>query len=318
MEKLKQFDRKQLIRDFGLIIIFALVVIGLCIASDTFRMPRNLLNVLKQASVNGILAMGMMLVVLTGGIDLSMGSIVGFAGVCAAMFAHPDQFPLIIAVGAALVAGGLIGMVNGVGVSYGGLPPFIITLGTMSVARGLALVISGGIPVIDLTPEFEAISSATPFGIPILSFSLIGIVLVCAFLLTKTVFGRHVYSIGGNATAAEVSGINVKKHLVGVYTIAGVLSGIAGLLMASRTNQGSPTMGVSYEMDAVTAVVIGGVSMSGGAGKWYGVLVGALFLAVIENGLTIFGVDPNWKQVVKGAIIIAAVLLDVKSKGRRN
>ena len=318
MEKLKQFDRKQLIRDFGLIIIFALVVIGLCIASDTFRMPRNLLNVLKQASVNGILAMGMMLVVLTGGIDLSMGSIVGFAGVCAAMFAHPDQFPLIIAVGAALVAGGLIGMVNGVGVSYGGLPPFIITLGTMSVARGLALVISGGIPVIDLTPEFEAISSATPFGIPILSFYLIGIVLVCAFLLTKTVFGRHVYSIGGNATAAEVSGINVKKHLVGVYTIAGVLSGIAGLLMASRTNQGSPTMGVSYEMDAVTAVVIGGVSMSGGAGKWYGVLVGALFLAVIENGLTIFGVDPNWKQVVKGAIIIAAVLLDVKSKGRRN
>lgn len=318
MEKLKQFDRKQLVRDFGLIIIFALVVIGLCIASDTFRMPRNLLNVLKQASVNGILAMGMMLVVLTGGIDLSMGSIVGFAGVCAAMFAHPDQFPLIIAVGAALVAGGLIGMVNGVGVSYGGLPPFIITLGTMSVARGLALVISGGIPVIDLTPEFEAISSATPFGIPILSFYLIGIVLVCAFLLTKTVFGRHVYSIGGNATAAEVSGINVKKHLVGVYTIAGVLSGIAGLLMASRTNQGSPTMGVSYEMDAVTAVVIGGVSMSGGAGKWYGVLVGALFLAVIENGLTIFGVDPNWKQVVKGAIIIAAVLLDVKSKGRRN
>lgn len=318
MDKLKQLDRKQLIRDFGLIIIFALVVIGLCIASDTFRLPRNLLNVLKQASVNGILAMGMMLVVLTGGIDLSMGSIVGLAGVCAAMFAHPDQFPLIVAVGAALIAGGLIGLVNGVGVSYGGLPPFIITLGTMSVARGLALVLSGGIPVIDLTPAFESISSATPFGIPVLSFYLIGIVLVCAFLLTKTVFGRHVYSIGGNATAAEVSGINVKKHLVGVYTIAGVLSGVAGLLMASRTNQGSPTMGVSYEMDAVTAVVIGGVSMSGGSGKWYGVLVGALFLAVIENGLTIFGVDPNWKQVVKGVIIIAAVLLDVKSKGRKN
>lgn len=318
MVKNKQLDRKQLIRDFGLIIIFAAVVLILCIVSDTFRMPRNLLNVLKQASVNGILAMGMMLVVLTGGIDLSMGSIVGLAGVCAALFAHPDQFPLIFAIGAALIAGGVIGLVNGVGVSYGGLPPFIITLGTMSVARGLALVISGGIPVIDLAAEFELISSATPFGIPILSFYLIGIVLICAFILTKTVFGRHVYSIGGNAMAAEVSGINVKKHLVGVYTIAGVLSGVSGLLMASRTNQGSPTMGVSYEMDAVTAVVIGGVSMSGGAGKWYGVLVGALFLAVIENGLTIFGVDPNWKQVVKGIIIIAAVLLDVKSKGHRN
>lgn len=318
MSKIKQLDRKQLIRDFGLILIFALVVLVLCVISDTFRMPRNLLNVLKQASVNGILAMGMMLVVITGGIDLSMGSIVGLSGVCAALFAHPGEFPLIVAILAALLAGAVIGLINGIGVSYGGLPPFIITLGTMSVARGLALVISGGIPVINLSPEFEIISSATPFGIPVLSFYLIGIVLLCAFILNKTVFGRRVYSIGGNAIAAEVSGINVKKHLIGVYTIAGVLSGVSGLLMASRTNQGSPTMGVSYEMDAVTAVVIGGVSMSGGAGKWYGVLIGALFLAVIENALTIFGVDPNWKQVVKGIIIITAVLLDVKSKGGKN
>ena len=141
--------------------------------------------------------------------------------------------------------------------------------------------------------------------------------MIIAFVLNQTFFGRHVYLIGGNATAARVSGINVKRNLIGVYTIAGVLSGLGGLLMASRTNQGAPTAGQSYEMDAVTAVVIGGVSMSGGSGKWYGVLIGALMLAVIENGLTIFSVDPNWKQIVKGAIIIVAVLMDVKSKGQK-
>lgn len=204
------------------------------------------------------------------------------------------------------------------GVSYGGLPPFIITLGTMSVARGLALVISGGVPVINLSEGFINLATGSLFGIPLLSYYLIAVVLIMAFILNQTVFGRHVYLIGGNSTAARVSGISVKRSLIGVYTIAGMLSGLGGLLMASRTNQGNPTMGQSYEMDAVTAVVIGGVSMSGGSGKWYGVMIGALMLAVIENGLTIFSVDPNWKQIVKGLIIIGAVLMDVKSKGRKD
>jgi ribose/xylose/arabinose/galactoside ABC-type transport system permease subunit len=276
------------------------------------------LNIIKQASVNVILAMGMMMVIISGGIDLSMGSVVGFAGVCAALCGHPDQFPLIVPFLAALSAGAAIGLINGVGVAYGELPPFIITLGTMSVARGLALVFSKGIPVIRLSDSFQAIASNSLFSIPILSYYLVIVVIIIAFIMNQTILGRHTYSIGGNREAALVSGINVKVTLVLVYTIAGLLSGVAGILMASRTNQGAPTMGVSYEMDAVTGVVIGGVSMSGGLGKWYGVVIGALFISVIENALTIFGVDPNWKQVVKGAIIIFAVLIDVKTKGKQN
>jgi ribose transport system permease protein/inositol transport system permease protein len=308
----------KIFRDFGLLILFLFVILVLSIISPTFRLPRNLLNIVKQASVNGILAMGMMMVVISGGIDLSMGSVVGFAGVCAALCGHPNQFPLIVPILAALGAGAAIGLINGVGVAYGELPPFIITLGTMSVARGLALVFSKGIPVIGLSDSFQVIASNSLFSIPMLSYYLIIVVAIIAFLMNRTILGRHTYSIGGNREAALVSGINVKATLVAVYTIAGLLSGVAGILMASRTNQGAPTMGVSYEMDAVTGVVIGGVSMSGGLGKWYGVAIGALFLSVIENGLTIFGVDPNWKQIVKGAIIIFAVLIDVKTKGNQN
>ena len=314
----KQFNSKHFIRQYGIILIFFMVLFLLMIVSPTFRLPRNLLNVLKQASVNGILAIGMAITIISGGIDLSMGSVVGFAGVGAAMVGHPEQFPLIVPFFVAILFGAVIGSINGAGVAYGGLPAFIITLGTMSVARGLALVISNGVPIIGLSESFQNVAAGTIFSIPNLSYFLIAVMLIMAFVLNKTVFGRRIYMIGGNSTAAMVSGINVKKTTVGIYAIAGMLSGIAGFLMTSRTNQGAPTMGLTYEMDAVTAAVIGGVSMTGGVGKWYGVLIGALFIAVIENGLTIFGVDPNWKQIVKGLIIIGAVLLDVKSKGSRD
>lgn len=317
-QKKQEFDLKIFLKNFGFIILFGVVVVILCVVSPTFRLPRNLLNIWKQATVNGILAMGMMMVILTGGIDLSMGAVVGLASVCAAMFAHPGEFPLIVSVLVALLAGGAVGLCNGIGVSYGRLPPFIITLGTMSIARGLALVISGGAPVINLSDGFINLATGSFLGLPLLSYYLILVTAVVAFILSETVFGRHIYLIGGNSVSARVSGINVKLNLIGVYTIAGVLSGLGGLLMASRTNQGNPTLGQSYEMDAVTAVVIGGVSMSGGSGKWYGVLIGALMLAVIENGLTIASVDPNWKQIVKGLIIVVAVLMDVKSKGQKD
>lgn len=311
----KKKDIKTVMQEYGIIFIFLLIVIFMMLVTPTFRKPMNLLNIIKQSSVNGILAFGMMIVVITAGIDLSMGSIVGVSGVCAALFAHPGEYPLVVSILVALLVGAAFGVINGIGVAYGDLPPFIITLGTMSIARGLALVISDGIPVINLSDGFTGIASSSVLGIPSLTFFFIGVAAIFAFVLNKTVFGRHVYMIGGNATAAKVSGINVKLHLVIVYTMAGLCSGLGGLLMASRTNQGSPQMGQSYEMDAVTAVVIGGVSMAGGVGKSYGVVIGALLIAVIENALTIFGVDSNWKQVVKGLIIIGAVLLDVKTKG---
>lgn len=313
----KKKDIKTVMQEYGIIFIFLLIVIFMMLVTPTFRKPMNLLNIIKQSSVNGILAFGMMIVVITAGIDLSMGSIVGVSGVCAALFAHPGEYPLVVSILVALLVGAAFGVINGIGVAYGDLPPFIITLGTMSIARGLALVISDGIPVINLSDGFTGIASSSVLGIPSLTFFFIGVAAIFAFVLNKTVFGRHVYMIGGNATAAKVSGINVKLHLVIVYTMAGLCSGLGGLLMASRTNQGSPQMGQSYEMDAVTAVVIGGVSMAGGVGKSYGVVIGALLIAVIENALTIFGVDSNWKQVVKGLIIIGAVLLDVKTKGKK-
>lgn len=315
---LKKFSARGIARDFGLIVIFLSVFLVLCVASPTFRMPRNIVNVWKQAAVNGILAMGMMMVIITGGIDLSVGSVVALSGVCAAMFAHPDTYPLFVPILIAMVVGAIVGFCNGLGVTLGGLPPFIITLGTMSVARGLALVFSKGNPIIDLSSAFGVISSGSLFGIPLLSYYFVAVTAVIAFIMNKTVFGRHIYLIGGNQTASRVAGIDVRKNLIAVYTIMGTLAGVCGLLMASRTNQGNPTMGQSYEMDAITAVVIGGVSMTGGTGKWYGVLIGALFIAVIENGLTIFSVDPNWKSVVKGMIIIGAVLMDVKSKSKRS
>jgi ribose/xylose/arabinose/galactoside ABC-type transport system permease subunit len=309
--------KNHIMKDYGIIIIFFLVVIILAISTPTFRKPLNLLNVIKQASVNGVLSMGMMILIITGGIDLSGGSVVALSGVCAAIFGHPGEYPLIIPILVACLSGTLIGLVNGIGVAYGEIPPFIITLGTMSIAKGLALVISDGIPIIDMSESFNYIAGGSIFGLPILPFYFIIIAAIFGFVMNKTVYGRRLYSIGGNRVAAEVSGINVKRHLALAYTIAGCCSGIAGLLMASRTSQGSPVVGQGYEMDAVTACVIGGVSMTGGVGKVFNVVIGALFIAIIENALTIFSVDANWKQVVKGLIIIGAVLLDVKTKGKK-
>ena len=319
----KTMKSKGILKNFGLIIIFVVLVALLtAVSGGAFIKPGNLISVLKQTAVNGILAMGMTFVIISGGIDLSVGSIVGLTGVIACMLAHPaasgegGQFPLIVPIVAALLIGALIGTLNGVGIAYGDIPAFIVTLGSMTIVRGLALIISGGSPVFGVTSGFEAIASIKIFGIPILAIYLVVVVAICAFVLQKTVYGRRVYAIGGNPVAASVSGINVKKNQVMVYTIAGLLAGFCGLLTASRTITGAPTAGQSYEMDAIAAVVIGGVSMSGGSGKWHGVVIGSLMIAVIANGLDIMRVDSNWQPVIKGAIIILAVLLYIRSKRR--
>lgn len=319
---------RSIFKDFGLIIIFLVLVLVLAVISGgAFVKPGNMISVLKQTAVNGILAMGMAFVILSGGIDLSVGSTVGLTGVVACMLAHPmvagvadgpGQYPLIVPVLAALAVGALIGALNGVGIAYGTIPPFIVTLGMMTIVRGLALIISGGSPVFDVTSGFEAIASLKFGGIPVLAVYLVIVVAICAFIMQKTVFGRRIYAIGGNETAASVSGINVKKYRVAVYTIAGLLAGLCGLLTASRTITGAPTAGQSYEMDAIAAVVIGGVSMSGGAGKWHGVVIGALMIAVIANGLDIMRVDSNFQPVIKGLIIIFAVLMDIRGKRRKS
>lgn len=303
-------------KNYGIFVVFIVLVILLMILSpNAFAKPRNLINVVKQASINGVLACGMMFVIIAGGIDLSAGSVVALSGVVAAYLAQMQGIPIILPILGALGTGALIGLINGFGAAYAELPPFIITLATMSIVRGAALILSGGSPVFGLQEQFEGIAGISLANvIPILVLYFLLIAVLSGFILNKTVFGRHVYAIGGNSITAKVSGINVKSMLLRVYVICGVFSGIAGLLIASRTMQGSPTVGVGYEMDAIAAVVIGGVSMSGGSGKWYGTIIGALLLALISNGLDILGVSSNFQQIIKGIIIAVAVYLDLRGK----
>ena len=310
-------NRKKInFKNYGIFVVFIVLVIILMILSpNAFAKPRNLINVVKQASINGVLACGMMFVIIAGGIDLSAGSVVALSGVVAAYLAQMQGLPIFAPILGALGTGALIGLVNGFGAAYAELPPFIITLATMSIVRGVALILSGGSPVFGLQEQFEGIAGISIANvIPILVLYFLLIAVFSGFILNKTVFGRHVYAIGGNSITAKVSGINVKSMLLRVYIICGVFSGIAGLLIASRTMQGSPTVGVGYEMDAIAAVVIGGVSMSGGSGKWYGTIIGALLLALISNGLDILGVSSNFQQIIKGIIIAVAVYLDLRGK----
>jgi ribose/xylose/arabinose/galactoside ABC-type transport system permease subunit len=286
------------------------------LSPDAFARPSNLLNIVKQASINGILACGMMFVIISGGIDLSVGSTAALAGVMAAHFSHAGEYPLILPIFVALGIGALVGYINGIGVAYGEIPPFIVTLGTMTAVRGAALIASGGAPVFNVSKPFEYVASGFLLGVPLLAIYFAGIVALTAIILTKTVFGRRVYSVGGNEIAANVSGINVRGMKISVYVIAGTLAGFAGMLLASRTVSGSPTAGSGYELDAIAAVIIGGVSMAGGAGKWYGTVIGALMIAVIGNGLDILGVSSHYQFVIKGAIIVFAVLIDIKSKAK--
>lgn len=310
-------------RELGIFIAFiALVLVMAVVSEGKSIMPRNLTLVVKQASINGILAVGMTFVIISGGIDLSVGSILAVAGVVASMFAHPGEYHLAVPILLAAGVGLALGSINGVIVAYGRIPPFIVTLGMLTMARGLALILSGGSPIFGLSEEFEVLagrffpSASFPVRMPILAFYFLLVVLLGAFLLTKTVFGRHVYAVGGNEMSARVSGINVPGVKIAVYAISGLLAGVAGLLLASRIVSGSPTSGSGYELDAIAAVTIGGVSMSGGSGKWYGAVIGALFIALMGNGLDLLGMQSHLQLIIKGAIIIAAVLYDTHSKAR--
>ncbi len=304
-------------RDLGILLAFVLILgILMILSPNAFARPSNQINILKQASINGILAMGMMFVIISGGIDLSVGSTVALAGVIAASFAHPGEYPLIMPIVFAITAGLGAGVVNGLIVAYGNIPPFIVTLGSMTIIRGLALIASNGQPVFNVSEAFENLAGGFVLQyIPHLVVFFFAVTAISAFLLTRTVFGRRVYAVGGNEATAKVSGINVQAIKIAVYSISGLLAGLAGLLLASRIVSGNPTAGQAYELDAIAAVIIGGVSMSGGAGKWYGTVIGALMIAVIGNGLDILNVSSHFQLLIKGSIIIVAVLMDVKGKG---
>ena len=308
---------KSLISEYFIFVIFIALVIVLTCLKPSFIQPSNLVNILKQASINGILSFGMMFVIIAGGFDMSVGSTVAFTGIVAALLGQ-GQYPLIVPLVIAMLAGLAVGVINGVGVSIGDLPPFIMTLGTMTAVRGLALLLCNGKPVTGISQEYREVAAQSFFGVPMLAVFLVIVIAICSFVLAKTVYGRRVYACGGNLQAARVSGINTTLIRISTFSIAGLLAGLCGFLMTSRVTIGQPTAAESYEMDAITACVVGGVSMSGGVGKPWGVVVGCLLITVIANGLDIMGVSSHWQKIVKGAIIVLAVLIDVKGKRKKD
>jgi ribose/xylose/arabinose/galactoside ABC-type transport system permease subunit len=297
----------------GLVLLSAL----LSVLSPYFLTVSNLLNVLEQTSINAVIAAGMTFVIISGGIDLSVGSIVAFSGVLlASSLQGALPTPLAIVVG--LAAGAACGLVNGLLITHGRLPPFIATLGMMSVARGAALVFTDGRPVSGFEAGFRSLATGRVLGIPAPVLCAAVVYLVAHLLLSRTRFGRYVYAIGGNEEATRLSGVAVRFHKTMVYVLCGVTSAIAAVLLTARLNSAQPIAGMMYELDAIAATVIGGTSLLGGSGSLGGTLVGALIMGVLRNGLNLLGVSSFLQQIVIGVVIIVAVLVDsmLKRPGR--
>jgi ribose/xylose/arabinose/galactoside ABC-type transport system permease subunit len=299
--------------------LLGLLLLGglLSILSPYFLTVSNLLNVLEQTSINAVIAAGMTFVIISGGIDLSVGSIVAFSGV---LLASTLQAPLPASVAIAVgVAGGAsCGLVNGLLITRGRLPPFIATLGMMSVARGAALVFTEGRPVSGFEAGFRSLATGRGFGIPAPVLAAVVVYALAYVLLTRTRFGRYVYAIGGNEEATRLSGVAVRFHKTMVYVLCGATSAIAAVLLTARLNSAQPIAGIMYELDAIAATVIGGTSLLGGSGSLGGTLVGALIMGVLRNGLNLLGVSSFLQQIVIGIVIIVAVLVDsiLKRPGR--
>ena len=300
---------RHILQQFGIVI--ALVAIGamLAAATPTFLTAANLINVTRQISLNGLLAVGVTFVLLTGGVDLSLGSVVALAGVVAAIFAHPGEHMVVVPIFLGILAGTACGATNGLVVTRGGVASFIVTLGMMSAARGLALIASGGRPVSNMSPQLIRLGGDI-FGLPIPVLILAVVSLSAWLFLINTRLGRYVYAVGGNENAARAAGISVTKVKMFAYTLCGAMAGLAGVVLAARITTGQPNAGIGYELDAIAAVVIGGTSLSGGVGGIGGTLLGALLMGVINTGLDLLNVSSYYQQVVKGVIIVGAVWLD--------
>jgi len=298
------------LRQYGIFVVFIIICLILSFISPQFLTVSNWTIIITQASINAILAFGVTFVIITGGIDLSLGSMVAVTGVTAAMLAHPNTFPIALPIFAGLLSGLLMGVFNGFIIIKSNIAPFIVTLGTMTIGRGLALILSKGRPVSNLSDSFNFIGGGNVLGIPFPIIVLILIFAICSITLKKTLLGRYIYAVGGNEQAARASGINVNQVKMAVYSISGLLAGLAGILLTSRITTGQPNAGASFELDAIAAAVIGGTSTSGGTGTMTGTLVGVLLIGVINNGLDLLNVTSYYQQVVMGIIIIGAVVLD--------
>ncbi|PKM52016.1 MAG: sugar ABC transporter permease [Firmicutes bacterium HGW-Firmicutes-7] len=314
---------KKIISKYGIYFVLLFMVIAMSIFSDVFLTGRNLISVIRQVSVIGLLSLGVTLVIISKGIDLSSGSVLAFSAVMAASFGQLITFadkmypgigelPVIVPLLVALAVGTLCGIINGALIAKTGIPAFIATLGMYTAARGAALLYTDGRPVSNLTDSYKWFGQGYVGFIPVPVLIYILMAVITWVLLNHTRFGKNVYAIGGNIHAAEVSGINVHRNLIKIYAYAGLLSGLAGLVMSARVDTGQPGMGMGYELDAIAATTIGGTSHAGGIGTIGGAVVGLLILGVLNNGLNLLGVSAYWQQIIKGVIIVGAVVIDMR------
>jgi ribose transport system permease protein len=305
---------------FQSLIALFVMCLALALLAENFMTADNFWNVMRQISVNVCISVGMTLVILTAGIDLSVGSILALSGAIAAgLLKHGMSFPSanlfigftvfgIVIVG--MLTGGALGFVNGYAITKFKVPPFVATLAMLTMARGFTMLWTKGHPITGLGDSFGFIGTGWFLGIPMPVWVSGMVVLFAVILTNKTRFGRYIYAIGGNENTARLSGINVKKIKIMVYSLAGVLAGIGGLLVTARLDSAQPNAGMSYELDAIAAVVIGGTSLSGGKGTILGTVLGAMIIGVLNNGLVLLNVSPFWQQVIKGLVILLAVIID--------
>ncbi|MCD8083609.1 MAG: ribose ABC transporter permease [Clostridiales bacterium] len=299
--------------NIGIIIALFAMCIFLVIfptTRTTFLTVKNIFNILRQNASNLFLATGMTMVIILGGIELSVGSVIALSGVVAAGCVVNFGLPEIVGFLAAVAVGALVGMFNGLFICKTNIPPFIVTLASMNIAKGIALVLTGGSPIRCMTDMFKFPGAGYVGPVPTPVILMLIVFVIAAFIINRTQLGRHIYAVGGNAQAAQFSGINVQKVKFIVYTYTGIMAGIAGVIIASRLYSGQPTAGDGAEMDAIAAVVVGGTSMSGGSGRLGGTLIGVLIIGVLNNGLNLMGVDSNWQYIVKGFVILLAVYVD--------
>jgi len=303
-----RFERRVILQRFGLLFSFLLLGLALSLLSNRFLQPANLVNILRQASINGIIAVGMTLVILTGGIDLSVGSILALSAVIGAdLLKKGTAVPL--AVPAALAIGLALGMINGLIITRGKIPPFIATLGMLTVARGLTLMYTQGQPVTGLPEAFRFIGAGSigPVPMPIV---VAGLTFLLGYvLLTRTRFGEYIYLLGDNPTAARLAGVPTDRMTVLVYALSGLCAALAGLVLIARLDSAQPVLGQGYELDAIAAVVVGGTSFSGGEGTLTGTLLGVLLIETLNNGINLLNIPAEWGMVLKGVVIALALLL---------
>nr|WP_265519210.1 ribose ABC transporter permease [Nitratireductor luteus] len=301
---------KGIIRALGMLPVLLLLAIGFELLSGKFMSVNNLSIVMQQASINIVLAAGMTFVILTGGIDLSVGSILAASAMLAVIVSLIPEYGML-GIPAAMALGLAFGLANGGLIAFLRLPPFIVTLGSLTAVRGVARLMGGDTTVFNANLPFDFIGNGTLFGIPWLALIAIGVILVSWFILRRTVLGTWIYAVGGNQEAARLTGIKVSLVLLFVYGMSGLLSGLGGAMSAARLYAANGLqLGMAYELDAIAAVILGGTSFVGGVGSIWGTLVGALIIAVLSNGLILAGVSDIWQFIIKGLVIIVAVALD--------